>query len=132
VTTSSLFGNTDLAFGLRINGRVLLDTTGDYTAPPPQQLATSAQCYRFINSELHYNRFLALLFRLSSLLLHATPKTEHIFSADIGALLRVLHDVPSIRRDAFFNEVRTCRRRVQRDWKDTAVAPAISQQDEYR
>lgn len=54
-----------------------------------------------------------------------------VYSADIGVLLRVLHDVPSVKRDSFFNEVRQCRRRVQRDWKETAVAPAISQQDEY-
>lgn len=58
-------------------------------------------------------------------------KYLHLQSGDIGSILRVLHDVPSVKRESFFNEVRTCRRRVQRDWKDTAVAPAISQQDEY-
>lgn len=70
MTTASLFGNTDLAFGLRINGRVLLDTTGDYTPPPPQQLISSAQSYRFINSELHYNRYSYYLFKVHSCLVN--------------------------------------------------------------
>lgn len=61
ISTTALLSNTDLAFGLRINGRTLLDSAGEYPVPPTQQLATSAQCYRFINSELHYNRYILIV-----------------------------------------------------------------------
>jgi len=97
----------DLAFGLTINGRVLLDSSGNYTPPPYQQACTASQTFRYLNSDLHYN------------------------SADVGVLLRALHDNHTAKRESFFNEVRTCRRRVQRDWKETAVAPVLSQQDEF-
>ena len=61
ITTASLLSNSDLTFGLRINGRTLLDITEGYAPPPAQMLATSTQCYRFINSELHYNRYAFLV-----------------------------------------------------------------------
>lgn len=85
----------------------LLDTSLNYKPPPLLQQHTTEQTYRFINSELYFKR------------------------GDVTSTLRALHYNVPPKREVFYNEVRSCRRRLQRDWKITSVAPILSLADEY-
>ena len=85
----------------------LLDSSIGYTPPPLLQQHTTEQCYRFINSELYFKR------------------------GDVTSTLRALHYNMPPKREVFYNEVRSCRRRLQRDWKTTSVAPILNLADEY-
>jgi Ca2+-binding EF-hand superfamily protein len=104
-----LLPNSSLALGLRIlNGNMLLDGSAGLVSPPALQESTAVQCFRFINSELYYTK------------------------QDTSVLLHALHFNTPDQRQTFFNEVRSCRRRVQKDWKETLVEPVLSTIDEYQ
>jgi hypothetical protein len=47
-------------------------------------------------------------------------------------LLRALQENAMDQRETFFNEVRACRRRLQKDWHATPIATVFTQSDEYR
>ncbi len=105
----SVVPNIDLSIGLRIlSGDVLLDGSMGFQVAPPMQQATAIQCFRFINSELYFTK------------------------QDVSILLHALHFNSPEQKQTFFNEVRSCRRRVQKDWKETLVEPVLSGVDEYQ
>lgn len=46
-----------------------------------------------------------------------------------GTLLRCLSDTPLIRREAFFQEIRSCRRRPRREWQQSSIVPLFTHGD---
>lgn len=101
--------NSDLAISLRMLGMdAVLDSTWGMEPAPLTQQATAEQCYRFINSDTYYAK------------------------DNISTLLRSLHFNTTDQKQTFFNEVRSCRRRIQRDWKETLAEPVLTNVDEYQ
>ena len=55
----------------------------------------------------------------------------HVDPRLLGPLIRALQANPPERRQAFFAEVRACRRRPVRSWRDGTVARALVCPDDY-
>jgi Ca2+-binding EF-hand superfamily protein len=102
----ALLPDSDAAIGLRL-GDVMLDVSHGFTPAPLLQQITQHQVFRFIDSELHYTQ------------------------QQTTVLLRAIQGNAPDARATFFNEVRSCRRRIQNDVKDTAVGKVILTQHEY-
>jgi Ca2+-binding EF-hand superfamily protein len=103
---SAVIQGADCEIALRV-GATLLDESKGFVRSPAVQTAVARQCFRFIDS-------------------------DHYFDSEItGYLLNALHFAPPDLRAAFYEEVRTCRRRVQKDWNLTTVAKIIKTPDEY-
>jgi Ca2+-binding EF-hand superfamily protein len=104
--SSSVIQGSDCEIALRV-GPTLLDESKGFVRSPAIQTAVARQCFRFIDS-------------------------DHYFDADVtGFLLNALHFAPPDLRAAFYDEVRTCRRRMQKDWSLTTAAKIIKTPDEY-
>lgn len=97
-----------LEIGLHMLSYATLDASTGLTTAPALQRATAEQAFRFINSDLYYAK------------------------KDVSTLLRCLHFNSVEQRQTFFNEVRSCRRRVQKDWRETLVEPVLTTTDEYQ
>ena len=84
-----------------------LDSTQGYQQPPELQLKTARQSFRFLDSQMHYQE------------------------EDVTVLIRALEHNKPADRIVFYNEVRSCRRRVQRDWRKIGVAPVLRVVDQF-
>ena len=103
---ASIFGHSNTAIGLRVGSTLLDSTRGFLTAPHSQQISAEV-VYRFMNSDMYY--------------------TEE----EIGHLIRALQDTPIERREAYFQELRSCRRRKKKEWQSTPLAAVFAQPDHY-
>ena len=101
-----LLAATHTTLGLRC-GSLLFDSTRGYESPPPAQLITSESNLKLFNSELYFSE------------------------REIGTLLRTLQCNPMDRREGFFEEVKSCRRRRQKEWQQTALSTLFLQPDYY-
>jgi Ca2+-binding EF-hand superfamily protein len=103
---SPIISGSDCQLALRV-GPTLLDESKGFVRSPVIQTAVARQCFRFIDS-------------------------DHYFDADaFGYMLNALHFSPPELRALFYDEVRTCRRRMQKDWNLTTVSKVIKTPDEY-
>jgi Ca2+-binding EF-hand superfamily protein len=99
-------GYPNAAIALRI-GKMTLDSSVGFKRAPRFQVMTARKCFRFLNSDAVYE------------------------SDQLGVVLKGLqHDTPA-QRLAFFNEVRSCRRRVQNDVLKTTLAQVFNMKDHY-
>jgi hypothetical protein len=92
------------AIGIRCGSLLLDSTPGFQTAPHTQQVMAEVN-YRYFDSQLYY--------------------TEE----EIGSLLRALQDNPPERREGFFQEIRSCRRRKRKDWQNTPLSVVFTSPD---
>lgn len=88
------------------NEDVLLDRADNFVDALEYQNVAARQCFRFFNSELFY-----------------TDRQQSV-------LIRSLQDNLPERREVFFNEVRSCRRRLQVDTEGTKVSLVSKMKDE--
>jgi Ca2+-binding EF-hand superfamily protein len=102
----ALINNANVALGLRTED-ILLDWSEGYVPAPEYQEFVSRQSFRFFDSDVYY-----------------TERQQSV-------LLRTLQDNEPEKRQVFFNEVRACRRRTQKDWQNFSVAPVFKLKDEY-
>lgn len=87
-------------------GHRLFDTSHGYVAPTAYQGSISHNCFRFIDSVMHY-----------------AP-------SELNVLLRSL-PVPPIERRLFFSNVVQCRRRLAKNWRETPVSKLFTLEDEW-
>jgi Ca2+-binding EF-hand superfamily protein len=104
--TSLLIEGADCELALRV-GAILLDESKGFVRSPAIQTAVARQCFRFIDSDHNFDTGVA------------------------GYLLNALHFSPPDLRAVFYEEVRSCRRRLQTDWNLNTVAKIIKTPDEY-
>ena len=97
---------TDTIVALRA-GRTMIDASTGYQSAQTYQDSTSQVCFRFIDSEVNY-----------------VPK-------DLNLLLRGLQNNSCGARSAFFNEVRSNRRRKQQDPATTSLSKVLTTKDEH-
>ena len=102
----SIFGHPNTSVGLRV-GSILLDSTRGFTTAPPAQQVTAESCYRYMNSDMYF------------------------VDEEMGHLVRALQFTPPERRESYFQELRSCRRRKRKEWQLTPLATLFSQPDYY-
>lgn len=84
----------------------LLDSI-NYTDGSQYERDVVRECFRFISSETEYS-----------------TRAQHL-------LIRSLQTTEPKDRQSFFQELRSCRRRVQSQWEKTAVAPVLLEPNEF-
>ncbi|KAG5189404.1 hypothetical protein JKP88DRAFT_301989 [Tribonema minus] len=92
---------------MRLTNGVVLDDSVGYAAPGKYQLSVVEQCFRFMDSEVNYNE------------------------TEVAMLLRGVQDNDRYLREAWFMDVRACRRRVQGPVGNMPVARMFALPDEY-
>ena len=102
----SIFGHPNTSIGLRV-GSILLDSTQGFTTAPPSQQITAESCYRYMNSDMYF------------------------VDEEMGNLVRALQFTPPERRESYFQELRSCRRRKRKEWQITPLATLFAQPDYY-
>ena len=103
-----LIEGSNLSFALRCipAGDVVFDASHNYTPPPPYQASVSHNCFRFLDSAMHFR------------------------PAELNVLLRSLPAQPMQRR-LFFSMVVACRRRLAKRWEQTPLAKLFTLEDEW-
>ena len=92
---------SDTAFALRIapSQNALMDVSGQFPqAPQPYQVTKNYHALRFFDCELQYT------------------------DAEVGLLLRALHNNAQKGRQIFFQQVISCRRRARQRWERTPIS----------
>ena len=84
----------------------IFDVSGGHAAPQPYQQAVSHNCFRFIDSSMHFK------------------------PAELNILLRSIPELPT-RRRIFFSAVVACRRRLKKAWSNTPLAKLFTLEDEW-
>ena len=101
-------GGPDVALSLRCipAGNRLFDSSFNYKPHTSYQGAVAHNCFRFIDSVMHY-----------------AP-------SELNVLLRSL-PVPPIERRLFFSNVVQCRRRLAKNWRETPLSKIFTLEDEW-
>ena len=101
-------GGPDVALSLRCipAGNRLFDSSFNYKPHTSYQGAVANNCFRFIDSVMHY-----------------AP-------SELNVLLRSL-PVPPIERRLFFSNVVQCRRRLAKNWRETPLSKIFTLEDEW-
>lgn len=101
------------ALALRINPHsgsgvpALLDASYRYEPARPFQASTARQCFRFLDSDSYYQE------------------------RELNALLRAVQGNSCVEREAFFLDVRSCRRRQQTSTATTPISKLFTTPDQY-
>ena len=88
-------------------GPILLDVSAQHPPVAYYQPTQALQCFKFFNSDLSYT------------------------DQEISMLLSGIKLNDLKKRETFFQEVRSCRRRSKKPWTSSALAPVFRTQDEY-
>ncbi|CAM9183768.1 unnamed protein product [Choristocarpus tenellus] len=105
--TAPLVPGLPTAVGLRLANGTVFDTSLGYVKPLPYQLGIQEQCFRFLDSETKYQ------------------------DRELDLLLRGVQDNEKYLREAWFVDVRACRRRQQVPVGRTPVARIFRIPDEF-
>jgi len=95
-----------VSIALRLGSKVLDHSVG-FKRSPEYQEYSAAQLCRFFNSDIQYR------------------------DRELSVILRSIQDNPREKRKLFFDEVRSCRRRVQRDSDFLQLATVFRMEDEF-